>query len=75
MIPDKTDRYSLLFEDITERKLAEEELLEAQEFIKTALAQSPSGILIADAPDVTIRLANKAAVGLRGGDVNLFPSP
>jgi PAS domain S-box-containing protein len=34
--------------------------------LQTALNQSPSGILIADAPDVKIRWANNAALGIRG---------
>lgn len=33
---------------------------------EASIAQSPSGILIADAPDVTIRWANSAALGIRG---------
>ena len=58
--------------DIADRKRAEEALREAREFIETALAQSPSGIVIADAPDVTIRLANQAALGVRGGDQSIL---
>ncbi len=53
--------------DITERNLADRKLLEATALLETAIAQSPSGILIADAPDVTIRMANPAAFGIRGG--------
>ncbi len=34
--------------------------------LEASIAQSPSGILIADAPDVTIRWANAAALGIRG---------
>lgn len=52
--------------DITERKLIEEKLQETQQFLETAIAQSPSGILIADAPDANIRLANPAALNVRG---------
>jgi len=54
--------------DISERKQAEKQLQEAREFLETAVAQSPSGILIADAPDVTIRMANPAAFNIRGGN-------
>jgi signal transduction histidine kinase/ActR/RegA family two-component response regulator len=45
---------------------------EAREFLEMAVAQSPSGILIADAPDVTIRMANQAAFGIRGGDPGIL---
>jgi len=48
------------------------QLREAREFLETALAQSPSGIVIADAPDVTIRLANRAAFGIRQGDRSIL---
>lgn len=58
--------------DITERKLAEEKLRVSQKILETAIAQSPSGIIIADAPDVTIRLANRAAFGIRGGDTSIL---
>ena len=58
--------------DITDRKQVEDELRLARKFLETALAQSPAGIVIADAPDVTIRLANNAAFGIRGGAKNLL---
>ena len=58
--------------DITERKRAEERLRVSQKILETAIAQSPSGIIIADAPDVTIRLANRAAFGIRGGDTSVL---
>jgi PAS domain S-box-containing protein len=54
------------FQDITDRKQAEQEREEALAMLKAAIAQSPSGMLIADAPDVTIRWANPAALGIRG---------
>ncbi len=54
--------------EVSERKQAEEAVLEAREFLETAVAQSPSGMIIADAPDVTIRLINEAAFKIRGGD-------
>jgi PAS domain S-box-containing protein len=60
--------------DITERKRAEEKLLESQKILRTAIEQSPSGIIIADAPNVTIRLANRAAFGIRGGDKSILTS-
>lgn len=52
--------------DITHRRQTEEELAEAQALLRAAIEQSPAGILIADAPDVRIRLANPAALGIRG---------
>ncbi len=56
---------SLCFQN-EERKLAERERESAMLMLQSALAQSPSGILIADAPDVTIRWANEAALTIRG---------
>ncbi len=58
--------------NITDRVLAKKKLREAQELLEAAVAQSPSGILIADAPDVRIRLANQAAFGIRGGDLKVL---
>lgn len=52
--------------DITARKQAEAERESALALLQASLAQSPSGILIADAPDVTIRWANTAALSIRG---------
>jgi PAS domain S-box-containing protein len=52
--------------DITERKRAEEELARVTALLQAAIDQTPAGMLIADAPDVTIRLANSAALGIRG---------
>jgi two-component system, cell cycle sensor histidine kinase and response regulator CckA len=54
--------------DITDRKNAEDALKEMRGLLEVAVEQSPSGILIADAPDVTIRIANSAALSIRGGD-------
>ncbi len=54
--------------DVTAAKRAEAERQKAQAQLEAAIAQSPSGVLIADAPDVTIRLANPAALGIRGGE-------
>ncbi|HUT92749.1 MAG TPA: PAS domain S-box protein [Thermoguttaceae bacterium] len=61
---------ALLYELARDQMLRQ--LREAREFLETALAQSPSGIVIADAPDVTIRLANQAAFGIRGGDQSIL---
>ena len=52
--------------DITKRKKAEEELERMRSLLTAAIEQSSAGILIADAPDVTIRVANAAALGIRG---------
>lgn len=54
--------------DVTEQHQAQKELHETRGLLETAVAQSPSGIIIADAPGVTIRIANPAAFGIRGGD-------
>lgn len=56
----------VVFSDITEKKRAERELQKAQALLTAAVEQTPAGILIADAPDVTIRLANPAALHIRG---------
>ena len=58
--------------DITQRKRDEEELSSTKRMLEAAIAQSPAGILIADAPDVTIRIANKAALDIRGGDSSVL---
>ena len=55
-----------LEQEITQRKQAEAELQKTQALLHAAVLQSPSGILIADAPDVRIRLVNPAALGIRG---------
>ncbi|MBA4368960.1 MAG: hypothetical protein C0403_15130, partial [Desulfobacterium sp.] len=53
--------------DITDRKQREKELQRNRALLEAAINQSPSGILIADAPDVRIHFANPAALGIRGG--------
>ncbi|MBN1297264.1 PAS domain S-box protein, partial [bacterium] len=53
--------------DITARKKSEDELRKSKALLETAINQTPSGILIADAPDVTIRMVNPAALDIRGG--------
>jgi PAS domain S-box-containing protein len=52
--------------DITKRKEAEEALERMRSLLTAAIEQSSAGILIADAPDVNIRVANPAALGIRG---------
>ncbi len=58
--------------DVTAQRETERALQETQNFLEMALAQSPSGILIATAPDVTIQMANPAAFHIRGGDPRLL---
>jgi PAS domain S-box-containing protein len=55
-----------LLEDISEHRRAAVELEKTQALLLAAIEQSPAGILIADAPDVRIRVANSAALGIRG---------
>lgn len=54
--------------DITEKKLSREELARTKSMLEAAFINSPSGILVAEAPDVKITLANPAAFGIRGGE-------
>ncbi len=53
--------------DVSERKQAERERERAWALLEQAITQSPSGILIANAPDVAITMANPAALNIRGG--------
>ncbi len=53
--------------DITERKQIESRLERTTSLLQAAIEQSPAGIIIANAPDVTIERANSAALGIRGG--------
>ncbi len=52
--------------EMERRSNLEWELGRAQATMLAAIEQSPAGIIIADAPDGMIRLANAAAVGMRG---------
>ena len=49
-----------------ERIQAIQALRESEALLNESINQSPAGILIADAPKVSIRLANPAAFGIRG---------
>lgn len=51
--------------DITDRKFAEETAREAQLLLQAAMENSPSGIIVADASDGTIRFANRSAQQLQ----------
>jgi PAS domain S-box-containing protein len=63
-------RTHCILNDITERWQIEAQREEALAFMQAAFEQSPSGILIADAPDVRIRLANAAALGIHGAEAS-----
>ncbi len=52
--------------DISDRKRTQREIESIRSTLVTALEQSPAGIIIADAPNVRIRLVNSAALGIRG---------
>jgi len=52
--------------DITERKEAQEKLAEAQALLSAAIEQSPAGIVVADAANGNIRIANPSALEIRG---------
>lgn len=49
-----------------ERMQATQALRQSEALLNASINQSPAGILIADAPNVTIRLANPAAFAIRG---------
>jgi len=52
--------------DVTARKQTAEELARARASLEAAINASPAGIVIADAPDVRIRVVNQAALHIRG---------
>lgn len=58
--------------DETQRKLIDERLAAAQALLLAAIEQTPAGIIIADAPDCTIRVANSAALGMRAGTADVL---
>ncbi|QSI76399.1 EAL domain-containing protein [Niveibacterium microcysteis] len=53
-------------EDVTARHQAEAERERAWALLQAAIAQSPAGIVIVDAPSMRLRIANPAAIHLRG---------
>ncbi len=55
-----------IFWDITERITTEEEIAKLQALLGVAIQQSAVGIIIADAPDVNILIANDAAREMLG---------
>ncbi len=64
---DKPYQAYATFEDITDRRNAEEELRKTQSILKAALDQSQAGIAIANAPDGKLRYVNDAGLLIRGG--------
>ena len=56
--------------DISDRKKAEEEVGEARMLLEAALENSPSGIIVADAPDGRIRFANSVSMSLQITEVS-----
>ncbi len=52
--------------DITDKRKTEEELRQTQDLLLASIEQSQAGIIIADVPDGNIRIANSAALGIRG---------
>ncbi|KMY68085.1 hypothetical protein AAU61_09800 [Desulfocarbo indianensis] len=58
--------YEGTVEDVSAKKRAEEEREKLWTMLQTAFAQSPVGIVIADAPDGRIRMANSQALMIRG---------
>ncbi|NOZ62181.1 MAG: PAS domain-containing protein [Calditrichaeota bacterium] len=48
--------------DVTDKKYAEAEKFRAQALLTAAIEQTPAGIVIADAPDIKLRIANSAAL-------------
>ncbi|AFM24116.1 PAS domain S-box protein [Desulfomonile tiedjei] len=55
--------------DVTLVKQSEREVAELQALLSAAIDQTPAGILIADAPHMSIRLANNAAMHILGETV------
>jgi PAS domain S-box-containing protein len=56
----------VIVRDLSNRRQAEEDRERALAMLETSLAQSPAAIVIADAPDVTIRWVNPAALAMLG---------
>jgi PAS domain S-box-containing protein len=52
--------------DVTEERWAQAELETTQALLTAAIEQTPAGVLVADAADGRIRIANAAALGIRG---------
>ena len=52
--------------ELDAKEQAKNELVKTQALMAAAIEQTPAGILIADAPDAKIRVANSAALEIRG---------
>ncbi len=68
----KCVRVQGVYQDITERKAAEEEHARLKGLLEAAIEQSPSGILVANAPDGKIQIANPAALGIRDAEPKML---
>lgn len=66
VIPIPQNQMIVMIRNITESKLVQEELERTRALLFSAITQTPAGILIADAPNGTIRVANQAALDFRG---------
>ena len=55
-------------QDITDSVLAQQELSRTRALLQAAIEQTPAGIIIADAPNGRVILANPAALTIRGID-------
>lgn len=54
--------------DVTKERQSQEELTHAQAMLRAAIENSPAGIILADAPDGSIRVCNAAALNIRGNN-------
>ncbi|MCE1190180.1 MAG: ATP-binding protein [Ignavibacteria bacterium] len=67
LLPIPEEQYIAMIRNITARKEVQEELEKTRALLVSAIEQSPAGMLIVDAPDSRIRLANQAALRMRSG--------
>ena len=63
---EKVIRVVSILHDVTKSKKAEQELAKAQALLLAAIEQTPAGIIIVYAHDKKIRIANSAALAIRG---------
>jgi len=66
-LPDGRRAVMSMAMDVTERKVLENELVEAKAFLNAAMDQSQAGIAIADAVTGNLRYVNDAGLMIRGG--------
>lgn len=59
--------------DVTSIKQSEKEVAELQALLSASIDQTPAGILIADAPHMSIRIANNAAMSILGESEKALP--